>query len=57
LRVCGSYEKTVRIVANGILAIALIQSILTGLAFMLAGVLLANLWALLCFASFYLSLR
>ena len=48
MRVCGSYEKTVRSVANGILAIALIQSILTGLAFMLAGVPLANLWALLC---------
>ncbi len=40
-------EKTVRSVANGILGVAFIQSILAGLAFMLAGVPLAGLWALL----------
>lgn len=41
-------ENTVRSVANGILGVAFLQSILAGLAFMLAGVPLAGLWALLC---------
>ena len=41
-------ENTVRSVANGILGVAFIQSILAGLAFMLAGIPLAGLWALLC---------
>ena len=40
-------ENTVRSVANGILGVAFLQSILAGLAFMLAGVPLAGLWALL----------
>jgi len=39
-------ENTVRSVANGILGVAFLQSILAGLAFMLAGVPLAGLWAL-----------
>lgn len=41
-------ENTVRSVANGILGIAFLQSILAGLAFILAGIPLAGLWALLC---------
>ena len=41
-------ETTVRSVANGILGVALIQSILAGLGFMIAGVPAAGLWALLC---------
>ncbi|MDD5322599.1 MAG: AI-2E family transporter [Methylococcales bacterium] len=41
-------EATVRSVANGILGVALIQSILAGLGFMVAGVPAAGLWALLC---------
>ena len=41
------FENTVRSVANGILGVAFLQSILAGLAFMLAGVPLAGLWALL----------
>ena len=35
-------------VSNGILGVALIQSILAGLGFMVAGVPAAGLWALLC---------
>jgi predicted PurR-regulated permease PerM len=41
-------EATVRSVANGILGVALIQSLLAGLGFMVAGVPAAGLWALLC---------
>jgi len=41
-------EATVRSVANGILGVALIQSILAGLGFMVFGVPAAGLWALLC---------
>ena len=41
-------EATVRSVANGILGVAVIQSILAGLGFMVAGVPAAGLWALLC---------
>jgi predicted PurR-regulated permease PerM len=41
-------EATVRSVANGILGVALIQSLLAGLDFMVAGVPAAGLWALLC---------
>ena len=41
-------EKTVRSVASGILGVALIQSLLAGLGFMLAGVPAAGFWALLC---------
>jgi len=41
-------EATVRSVSNGILGVALIQSILAGLGFMVAGVPAAGLWALLC---------
>jgi predicted PurR-regulated permease PerM len=44
----GLAEATVRSVANGILGVALIQSILAGLGFMVAGVPAAGLWALLC---------
>jgi predicted PurR-regulated permease PerM len=41
-------EATVRSVANGILGVAVIQSLLAGLGFMVAGVPAAGLWALLC---------
>ncbi|HEY5140866.1 MAG TPA: AI-2E family transporter, partial [Methylococcales bacterium] len=41
-------EATIRSVANGILGVALIQSLLAGLGFMVAGVPAAGLWALLC---------
>ena len=41
-------EATVRSVANGILGVALIQSLLAGLGFIVAGVPAAGLWALLC---------
>ena len=41
-------EATVRSVANGILGVALIQSLLTGLGFMVVGIPAAGLWALLC---------
>lgn len=41
-------EKTVRSVATGILGVALIQSLLAGLGFMVAGVPAAGFWALLC---------
>ena len=41
-------EATVRSVANGILGVAIIQSLLAGLGFMVAGVPAAGLWALLC---------
>ncbi|MDD5460900.1 MAG: AI-2E family transporter [Methylococcales bacterium] len=41
-------EATVRSVATGILGVALIQSLLAGLGFMVAGVPAAGLWALLC---------
>jgi len=41
-------EKTVRSVASGILGVALIQSLLAGLGFMVAGVPAAGFWALLC---------
>jgi predicted PurR-regulated permease PerM len=41
-------EATVRSVANGILGVALFQSLLAGLGFMVAGVPAAGLWALLC---------
>jgi len=41
-------ETTVRSVARGILGVALIQSLLAGLGFYVAGVPAAGLWALLC---------
>jgi len=41
-------KKTIRSVASGILGVALIQSLLAGLGFMVAGVPAAGLWALLC---------
>ncbi|MCX7097842.1 MAG: AI-2E family transporter [Methylococcales bacterium] len=41
-------EATVRSVASGILGVALLQSLLAGLGFMVAGVPAAGLWALLC---------
>jgi predicted PurR-regulated permease PerM len=41
-------EATVRSVANGILGVAVIQSLLAGLGFMVAGVPAAGLWALFC---------
>ena len=41
-------RQRVRSVANGILGVALIQSLLAGLGFMVAGVPAAGLWALLC---------
>jgi predicted PurR-regulated permease PerM len=41
-------EATVRSVANGILGVAIIQSLLAGLGFMVAGIPAAGLWALLC---------
>ena len=41
-------KGTVRSVANGILGVAVIQSLLAGLGFMVAGVPAAGLWALLC---------
>lgn len=41
-------EATVRSVASGILGVAVIQSLLAGLGFMVAGVPAAGLWALLC---------
>ena len=41
-------EKTVRSVASGILGVALIQALLAGLGFMVAGVPAAGFWALLC---------
>ncbi len=41
-------KKTIRSVASGILGVALIQSLLAGLGFMVAGVPAAGFWALLC---------
>ncbi|UCC55253.1 MAG: AI-2E family transporter [Gammaproteobacteria bacterium] len=41
-------ESTVRSVARGILGVALIQSLLAGIGFIVAGVPGAGLWALLC---------
>jgi len=41
-------RKTIRSVASGILGVALIQSLLAGLGFMVAGVPAAGFWALLC---------
>jgi len=41
-------QATVRSVALGILGVAVIQSILAGLGFIIAGVPAAGLWALLC---------
>ncbi len=41
-------EATVRSVANGILGVALIQSLLAGISFMVVGLPAAGLWALLC---------
>jgi len=41
-------EATIRSVANGILGVALIQSLLAGLGFMVVGIPAAGLWALLC---------
>jgi predicted PurR-regulated permease PerM len=41
-------ETTVRSVARGILGVAIIQSLLAGLGFMVVGVPGAGLWALLC---------
>ncbi|MCX7085333.1 MAG: AI-2E family transporter [Methylococcales bacterium] len=41
-------EATVRSVANGILGVALIQSLLAGIGFIVVGIPAAGLWALLC---------
>ena len=41
-------EATVRSVARGILGVALIQSVLAGLGFLVMGVPAAGIWALLC---------
>jgi predicted PurR-regulated permease PerM len=41
-------EATVRSVANGILGVAVIQSLLAGISFMVVGLPAAGLWALLC---------
>lgn len=41
-------EITIRNVAKGVLGVAIIQSILLGIIFILAGVPYAGLWALLC---------
>jgi predicted PurR-regulated permease PerM len=41
-------EATVRSVARGILGVALIQSLLAGIGFLVAGVPAAGVWALLC---------
>jgi predicted PurR-regulated permease PerM len=41
-------SATVRSVATGIIGVALIQSILAGLGFLVAGVSAAGFWALLC---------
>ena len=41
-------ENTVRSVARGILGVAIIQSLLAGLGFLVAGVPWAGFWALLC---------
>lgn len=41
-------ESTVRSVARGILGVALIQALLAGIGFIVAGVPAAGLWALLC---------
>lgn len=41
-------ESTVRSVARGILGVALIQTLLAGIGFIVAGVPAAGLWALLC---------
>lgn len=41
-------EATVRSVARGVLGVALIQSLLAGLGFVVAGVPAAGLWAFLC---------
>ncbi|GMQ89650.1 MAG: AI-2E family transporter [Gammaproteobacteria bacterium] len=41
-------KKTIRSVASGILGVALVQSLLAGLGFMVAGVPAAGFWALLC---------
>ena len=41
-------QSTVRSVALGIMGVAIIQSILAGLGFIVAGVPAAGLWALLC---------
>lgn len=43
-----SAEVTVRNVAKGVLGVAVIQSILAGIGFVLAGVPLAGLWILVC---------
>ena len=42
-------EVTIRNVTNGVLGVALVQSLLAGTIFLLSGVPLAGLWALLCF--------
>ncbi len=44
----GVAETTVRGVARGILGVAIIQSLLAGLGFMVMGIPAAGLWALLC---------
>ncbi len=41
-------EVTIRNVVKGILGVAIIQSVLSGLGFFIAGVPLAGLWTLLC---------
>ncbi len=41
-------EATIRSVANGILGVALIQSLLAGVGFIVVGIPAAGLWALLC---------
>ncbi|MDL5048723.1 AI-2E family transporter [Oscillatoria amoena NRMC-F 0135] len=44
----ASAELTVRNVAKGILGVAVIQSLLAGIGFVLAGVPLAGVWILIC---------
>lgn len=43
-----SAELTVRNVAKGVLGVAIIQSLLAGIGFVLAGIPLAGLWILVC---------
>jgi predicted PurR-regulated permease PerM len=48
VELAGLAETTVRSVARGILGVAIIQSLLAGLGFMVVGVPGAGLWALMC---------
>ena len=46
--IVDSAELTVRNVAKGVLGVAIIQSLLAGIGFVLAGIPLAGLWILVC---------